>query len=642
MTAPLSTFKPKLTASTRVRVRSDGSAGVYDDVTGRSLEVAKDQATLVELIDGVRTVPEIVEAHYAAHKYVPFSALDDLLRSLQANELLDPAGGKLDAAPRKKHWMSRLYTEVFHPRIPGAAILSVLVTLGAIAAAIVLKPEVAPVLTPWDVLLAYAGAAGALSLRRFFQGASLFAFGERVTHFELSLTAGILSFGPDPDALVLLDRPRRARVHMFGLVGATVAWVLGRHLSPGLAFGASAVLLCDLCPFAPTSFGKLLATLAGKVDLREHARAYLDRRILRRVVSTSSFEGEGSLVLSALLSLGWLGLIVRLLLTRGLVGFVSLLAEAVDAEGLERVLAYGGAVVLALLMPISVVALVAVVVRAFLSLRPPQSSTPGAKVTEGSGPVTALNQIPLFSRLSAAELKAITDAGETLRYAPGLAIVMQGEPGDRFFAILSGSVSVEFEQDSGLIRQVAKLRAGDCFGEMALLEGGARTATVRSAEETLLLALSRTAFDKVRATLKDDQVSAVLRASSALKKSTFFGSLPPERLSSLALKLHPRAVHAGDIVIKEGDTGDAFFLVGDGALEVLNKDGETIASLGPGDHFGEVALLRAVPRTATVRAKSPSLVLELDKQSFLSAMAADLSLSTRLEAFAAERVEAPR
>lgn len=637
MTAPLATFRPKLTATSRVGTRSDGSCGIYDNLSGRSVEVAKDQATLVALMDGSRTVPELVEAHYALHRFVPFAALDDLLRSLHANALLDPHSGTLDAAPRKPHWMQRLYLELSHPRVPGAPIISVIVTLGAIAAAIMLRPSVQPAISAWDVPLAWVGAAFALSLRRFFQGAALFAFGEKVTHFELSVTAGVVSFGPDPDALVLLERARRARVYLFALMGGVVAWVIGRHLSPGLAFGASAVLLCDLCPFAPTAFGKLMATVAGKVDLREHARAYLDRRILKRVVSTSSFEGEGSLILSALLSLAWLGLIVRLLLTRGIVGVVSLLAEAVDADGVERALAYLGAGVLTLLMPVALVALAATVVRALLSLRPAGSSVPGAKVDEQQRQIAALNSIPLFSRLPAAELKAITDAGETLRYSPGHAIVMQGEPGDRFFAILSGTVAVEVEQDSGLVRQVAVLSAGDCFGETALLEGGERTATVRALTDTLLLSLSRAAFDRVRASFQDDQVSAILRASAALKRSTFFGSLPSERLSALALKLQPRPIQQGDVLIEQGEAGDAFFLVGDGAFEVLNREGAAIASLGPGDHFGEVALLRAVPRTATVRAKTDALVLELDKQSFLSAIAMDLALSTRIEALAAER-----
>ncbi|MFL5320878.1 MAG: hypothetical protein ACJ790_14545, partial [Myxococcaceae bacterium] len=126
MTAQLESFRPKLTPNARMRPRSDGSCGVFDDVTGRALEVAKDQATLMPLIDGTRTVPEIVDAHYAEHRFVPFAALDDLLKSLATAELLDTSAGPIPVTGRQRSWMARGTVELAHPRIPGTAILSVL------------------------------------------------------------------------------------------------------------------------------------------------------------------------------------------------------------------------------------------------------------------------------------------------------------------------------------------------------------------------------------------------------------------------------------------------------------------------------------------------------------------------------------
>lgn len=637
-TVSLESFRPKLTPNARVEVRSDGSCGVFDEVTGRSLEVAKDQATLLTLIDGERTVPQIVEAHYAEHRFVPFAALDDLLRALATAGLLDTSAGPIPVATRKRNWMQRLYVELAHPRIPGAAFIGVIVALASVVIPLVLRPTEEPPLTPWSVLWVYPGAMLALSLRRFFQSAGLLAFRERPTHFEIGLTAGVLHLGPDTDGLVLLDRGRRARIYILGLVGCFVAHFIGHHYNLGISFGAFAIMLADACPFAPTSMGRLLATLAGKVDLREHARAYLDRRILRRAVNANTFEGEGSLILSLLLSLAWIGLLTRLLMTKGLATIMKLLAIALDSTGVERALAYGGAAVLTLLIPASLALLVATVIRAFLSLRPPAAAASGTKISAEQSRAN-LAMIPLFSRLPPDELAALAKAGEELHYAPGNQIVVQGEQGDRFFAILSGEVAVEHEADSGLIREVARLAAGDCFGETAILEGGVRTATVRAVSETTVLSLSRDAFERMRSSLDGAQVSAVLRASAALRKSAFFGSLQGPRLSAIALKLEPRRVQRGDVVIKYGEPGDDFFLVSEGSLEVLDAEGQTIATLGPGDHFGEVALLRDVPRTATVRAMANSLILALKKGAFLNAIAADLALSSRIEAFAAERAE---
>ena len=67
----------------------------------------------------------------------------------------------------------------------------------------------------------------------------------------------------------------------------------------------------------------------------------------------------------------------------------------------------------------------------------------------------------------------------------------------------------------------------------------------------------------------------------------------------------------------EGDTGDEFFMVDSGELQVT-RHGHDVRRLGPGDSFGEVALLHSIPRTATVIAVSPSSLLSLDHETFVA------------------------
>jgi CRP-like cAMP-binding protein len=164
---------------------------------------------------------------------------------------------------------------------------------------------------------------------------------------------------------------------------------------------------------------------------------------------------------------------------------------------------------------------------------------------------------------------------------------------------------------------------------------------VRALTQTTLIELASEAFEKVVATVGGVDFAQVLRAASAIGKSRLFRELPAERLSSLATKFVPRSVPAGTDVVKFGEQGDEFYLVAKGQVDVLAPDGKKLVTLGDGEVFGEIALLRNVPRTATVRTTVDTLLLVLSREVFLSALHADLSLSERVEAIAASRSTAP-
>jgi CRP-like cAMP-binding protein len=76
---------------------------------------------------------------------------------------------------------------------------------------------------------------------------------------------------------------------------------------------------------------------------------------------------------------------------------------------------------------------------------------------------------------------------------------------------------------------------------------------------------------------------------------------------------------AGDEIVRQGEPGDRFYVIDSGSAEVL-VDGRPAASLGPGDYFGEIGLLRDVPRTATVRAREDGLLLTLTHDAFVPAV----------------------
>ena len=95
--------------------------------------------------------------------------------------------------------------------------------------------------------------------------------------------------------------------------------------------------------------------------------------------------------------------------------------------------------------------------------------------------------------------------------------------------------------------------------------------------------------------------------------------LPAPTLERLAEALDEVGIAPGEEVVRQGEPGDRFYLVKNGTLDVY-VDGRKVQSLGPGDSFGEIALLRDVPRTATVRAESDAELYALERRDFLGAV----------------------
>jgi ATP-binding cassette, subfamily B, bacterial len=105
-------------------------------------------------------------------------------------------------------------------------------------------------------------------------------------------------------------------------------------------------------------------------------------------------------------------------------------------------------------------------------------------------------------------------------------------------------------------------------------------------------------------------------SESEFSRIGLFSSLPGETLRLLSRRMTREQVSPGTEVLREGEEGDRFFVVLSGVLAVTQEAQGERRMLKPGDYFGEVALVMNVPRTASIRAMTPSVVASCDRATF--------------------------
>jgi MFS family permease len=161
---------------------------------------------------------------------------------------------------------------------------------------------------------------------------------------------------------------------------------------------------------------------------------------------------------------------------------------------------------------------------------------------------------------------------------------------------------------------MAGLAVGSLMVPALVAVGGVRLALIGVAVVLVVAALAPAT--RLRAL---DQFVPAESGLNAVRGHSLFAALPAPVIEGLARALSPEPTRPGQVVIAEGDVGDRFYLIAEGEFDV-SVTGEHLRSLGPGDGFGEIALMRQVLRTATVVARTSGLLYALERQPFIDAL----------------------
>lgn len=253
-----------------------------------------------------------------------------------------------------------------------------------------------------------------------------------------------------------------------------------------------------------------------------------------------------------------------------------------------------------------------------------------------------------FAVFSGAERAAIDNVASRVRFRAGETVFRRGEPGDAMYVVSSGRFRVTGATPSGAEVVLGEIGARDWVGELAVVTGQPRTATLTALEDGELVRLPRSGYDELN--LRFPQVAARLtgeigprlrRAQLLRVWEELFGITDPAQFRELEEMVEWQRVAAGDILLRQGEPSDAMYVVVTGRFQAVVKtpDGRRIVlrETGAFSTVGELGLLTEMPRSATVLALRDSEVLRLRRDDFRAFALRHPEALLRVAALVAER-----
>lgn len=239
--------------------------------------------------------------------------------------------------------------------------------------------------------------------------------------------------------------------------------------------------------------------------------------------------------------------------------------------------------------------------------------------------------VSILEGMSPLQMREFMLDSDVRAYGPGEIVFERNEPGSSLFGIAEGSVLVEVDPNDPSV--TVPIGQGSIFGEVGLISGRRRGATIRAAEPCILVEISRTAALRLQSQVPAAK-AAITRISTERQLLQMFKSgLTPDDLAEVIDQSEILTIKAGQPVISEGDEGNDIFVIRSGSMIVERTIGGKpvfLSYLPAGSFVGEMALVAGGRRTATVRAAIKSEVIRLPGEAFARLMEKKPALAERI------------
>ncbi|MGZ8251772.1 MAG: cyclic nucleotide-binding domain-containing protein [Methylophilaceae bacterium] len=254
-----------------------------------------------------------------------------------------------------------------------------------------------------------------------------------------------------------------------------------------------------------------------------------------------------------------------------------------------------------------------------------------------------LNGVPLFQAMSKLQLREFMLDSTILTPRKGSVVFKKLDYTNTFFSIVEGDVEVEIEDKDGKKKRI-KLPTGSFFGEMGLISGRRRTATVFAGERCVLLETPRNTMLRLIAAVDDVR----RQIDESFLRNAIYNYIGPmlsrEAVDALVNSgVEKRKYQANQVLFSEGDDADGLYLVRSGSLtvsKVIDNQEKILSYVSAGNYVGEMALVNNSKRTATVKAAVYTEVLVLKADAFKQQLALNPAWRQAIESVMAERTRA--
>jgi cAMP-dependent protein kinase regulator len=274
-------------------------------------------------------------------------------------------------------------------------------------------------------------------------------------------------------------------------------------------------------------------------------------------------------------------------------------------------------------------------------------------VAEGKVP-----SLPLFAALAPKPLARLLGAMAVRAFGVGERPIEQATEGQEAFVVVHGILRAErtpMNADRATMTEaptiLAVLGPGAIVGEMALVSDAPRAAAVVAQEPSEVLVIARADLE---ASAKDEpaigqELGEFCRArmiANLVRHSMILGAVPATERVALMQRFTTKTFAPGETLVAENSESEGLFVIASGTVRVskMDADGEplVLADLGPGDVVGEIGIVLRRPATATVRALSAAVAMELTREGFAEAIKAHPTLLGELYQLATNREEETR